>query len=287
MELRNKNNIVFVLSVAFIILVVIIAMFAIITLWGRTNIISKANYEFDEENYLDDVALIYKNQLDRLLLTSNIDNLLPLISDEYLDSIDLDENDKDAVLNYLESNWLITEKASSLAIIDYEVAEGVNNAYIYRFKYRINGLTKYVNLIELEPNSYTLSFEQQNIPSVSEVYIAETVENIEFEVTTEATYETVIRYKVKIKNNTGVDVTFDFNDVTKVEAILEDGSNFDLAGVVVGAEEENKLTNGSFISQTLAFALPFSKQASVEKLIFYNVLIGDITKNIEVNLKAY
>lgn len=285
MELKNKNNMLFILTIAFIVLVVIITGFVIFSLWNRTNFSSKANYDFDKDKYLDEVANIYKNQLDGLLLSSNIDSLIPLLNNDYLTSINLDKNNKEGILNYLEKEWLISKRASSLAVIDYEVAEGSNNAYIYRFKYRVNGLSKYVNLIELEPNSYTLSFDQQNIPSVSEVYIVESVDDIEFEITTEASLSTVIRYNVQITNNKSVDVKFDFNDVTKVEAILDDGSNFDLASVVVGSEEDYKLTSGSYISQTLAFSIPFAYQSRVEKLIFYSVEIGGETRNIEVNLK--
>ncbi len=285
MELKNKNNMLFVLTIVFIVLVVIITFFVIFSLWNRTNFSSKANYSFDKDKYLDEVAIIYKNQLDSLLLSSNIDNLIPLLNNDYLTSINLDKSNREGILSYLEKEWLISKRSSSLAVIDYEVAEGSNNAYIYRFKYRVNGLSKYVNLIELEPNNYTLSFDQQNIPSVSEVYIIESVEDIEFEITTEASLATVIRYNVQIKNNKSVDVKFDFNDVTKVEAILDDGSNFDLASVVVGSEEDYKLTSGSYISQTLAFSIPFAYQSRVEKLIFYSVEIGGETRNIEVNLK--
>lgn len=284
MEIKNKNNMLFILTVVFIITVVVITLFVIFTLWGRTNISSKASYDFNNETYLDKVATTYKNQLDGLLLESNIDSLIPLLRDDYLSSINLDRENKDGILNYLKTNWLVASRPSSMSIIDYEIAKGSNNAYIYRFKYRVNGLSKYVNLIEIEPNSYTLSFEQQNIPNVSEVYVVKNVDNIEFEITTEATLSTVIRYNARITNNTGVNVKFDFNDVTKVEAILKDGSNIDLASVVVGSEEDYMLTNGSMINQTLAFSIPFSSQSSVEKLVFYNVEIGEITKNIEVDL---
>ena len=286
MELKDKNKTLFIASVSLIVIIVVVAISVIVWIWSRTSFETMAKYDFNKDTYMDSVATNYQYDLEKLLKSSNIDSLIEVLDPEYLKEIGFEKAQKDKILKYLKDNWLISTTKSSMKILEYTVAKGSNNVYIYRYKYRINGIEKYVNLIELEPDSYTLSFDQTSIPDVSNIYITKNVENIEFEVSTEATLETIIRYNVKITNNTGTTIKFNFDDVTSVEAILDDDSNVDLVGVVMGSDDY-EVANGLYINQTLSFAIPFNRQSSVKKLIFYGVQIGDETKNIEVELSDY
>ena len=272
MNFKDKDK-VFLISVILMVIIVIIFTFVIIFgIWSRTSLSTMGKYDFNKDTYMDDVAVKYQYKIEQLLKSSNINSLIEVLDPEYLESIGLDKTQKDKILTYLKDNWLISTTKSSIKMLEYTIAKGINNVYIYRYKYRLNDIERYVNLIELEPDSYTISFDQISIPDVSNVYTVKSIENIEFEVSTEATLETLIRYNVKITNNTGVTVKFDFDDVTSVEAVLEDNSNIDLAGVIMGSDNY-EITDGSSMNQTLSFAIPFDRQLEVKKLIFYGVLM--------------
>lgn len=286
MEIKNKDNILFISTVLFILLCIIIAIVFIVFIWTRTGIGLVAEYNFDKDNYQDNVAKMYKSEIEKLLNGYDDDKLIKLINVNYLEKNNLSKDNKDEIINFLKNNRLMSTTKSSLAIVDYEVAEGSNNMYIYRFRYRVNGFTKYVNLLEIEPSSYTLSFEQNEIPNVSKVYVAKIIDNINFEVTTAQTLTSVITYNVKITNNSDYDIQFEFDDISKVRIILDDETGIELAGVVTAPEDEFKLNNGgSYLNQEFSFELPFSKQASVKSIVFYKVQIGSDTKDIIIDLK--
>lgn len=284
-NVKNKNNLIFYITIAMIVVVAIISIVVIVNIWTGSSKNLMATYTFNEDTYLDKVARNYQLRMSSILVSNNFATLEKILDNDYLKSVGLENATSDEKKDYLLKNNIIATSASNLVISNYEVAKGVENTYVYRYAYQVGGKAKYFNLIEHEPYDYTISFEQDAIPSISEVYVDKIIDDIDFEISTEASLSTVVRFNAKITNNSNDTIKFDFNSISKVAVYLEDGSSETLAGIVTVSEDECTLKPQSFLNKTLEFAIPFSRQSEIQKIVFYSVEVGDTTKNIEIDLK--
>lgn len=280
MKIKNKNDIILLSIVLFVISSIIVACIYIYNIWNKKydeNYIGKYSYTGFDEN----VVLRYQNELEKILRKDKALYLVGKLDDEYLKSINLTKDKPYDVIKYLNKQNLL---ASSPTIIEYSYSiDDSTGVYVYYFTYDSNGYIKKVHLIEREPYIYTISFDQEHIPSVAKKNVTAYENGLKFELTLlDSKYDSV-KYNLKITNNSSNVVKFDFNNVSSVELNLDDGNYIKLASVVASNEEDYYLNRNSCFNQELFFSVPIDKQSKIDSIVLYNILIGEKKNTIKIN----
>lgn len=209
--------------------------------------------------YLDDLSI--------LLLEGNFEKLYKKIDKLYLDDNGLNEKN---TKKFLTDNIFI---GKSVSIDSYELSkEGTN--YVYRIKYTMNGLNRYVNLIEPKPYNYTLSFDQKNIPTndkgKQKTYL---VNNIKFDITIMEKTDNHIKYSVIITNQDVKTAEFNFDTVNTAVLVLKDNTEIKM-GTVVMDKNNTILTLGSVTKEEFFYTLSLENQSKIKGIKLKDVMIN-------------
>lgn len=279
----GKNDKILLLIVSFIVIVVILLIVLLFMIWSPKNNKNNDIITYSYPGFEEKVVTMYQKQLQVLLKESNTKLLAEKLDDEFLSNKSLNRDNITAIKKYMNDNKLVTTNRA--AITGYELSyNDESGVAVYRFKYYNKyGFTRYVNLIETEPYIYTLSFESEYVPTSAKKNVIDSYENIKFEINLLESKSSSVKYNAKITNNNENTVKFNFNDVSSVELLLNDGSNIKLSSVIASNEENYVLTTTSYINQELFFAIPSEKQGNIKSIIFYNVLIGEKKTNIKID----
>ncbi|MEG2646229.1 MAG: hypothetical protein RSA08_04295 [Clostridia bacterium] len=209
--------------------------------------------------YLDDLSI--------LLLEGNFEKLYKKIDKLYLDDNGLNEKN---TKKFLTDNIFI---GKSVSIDSYELSkEGTN--YVYRIKYTMNGLNRYVNLIEPKPYNYTLSFDQKNIPTndkgKQKTYL---VNNIKFDITIMEKTDNHIKYSVIITNQDVKTAEFNFDTVNTAVLVLKDNTEIKMCTVVMD-KNNTILTLGSVTKEEFFYTLSLENQSKIKGIKLKDVMIN-------------
>lgn len=280
MKIKNKNDIILLSIVLFVLCSIIVSFVFIFNIWNKKNdenYIGRYSYSGFEEN----VVSRYQKEIEKILKKDKALYLVGKLNDEYLKSINLTKDKPYEVINYLNKQNLLS---SSPTVTEYSYSiDDSTGIYIYDFTYDSNGYNKKVYIIEEEPYKYTISFDQEYIPKVAKEKVTAYDSGIEFELTLLESKSNSVKYNLKITNNSTNVIKFDFNNVSSVELNLEDGSYIKLASVVASNEEDYYLNKNSYFNQELFFSIPIDKQSKIDSIILYNVLIGEEKKIIKID----
>ena len=235
MKLKNRNDILLLSFVLFIIVIVIALIITIIKIWTPTNKNTEIT-SYTYNGFENEIIMYYTKQLEKILKKDNSKILISKLDNEYLNSINLKNNDNNEIIKYLEKEQLLSDYPK---IINYTVSSNTTTGvYVYNFTYNTNGLNKKVYLIETKPYVYTISFNQEYSPTTALKDIVETKNNIKFEISVKETTNESIKYNAKITNNNSNNIKFDFNNVASVELTVDDGSKIKVAGVIATNEND-------------------------------------------------
>ena len=228
---ENEENLVSIITILFIVL----SVFIIIILWVNTigDITNKAINQLTEVDYDNNMKNEYQNILSTLLNTNHIDELYKKLEIEYISKNNINE---DNIREFLLKNNLI---GNSIYFISSDVIDNINGTKIFRFYYKNYSNYKYVNVIEINPNEYYISFEQENIVDYINFVTSGVYEGIRYEIAPLETTSNSIKYELKITNENELDANIDFNDVNALQLVTSSG-NISLGGVI--AENNKNIT---------------------------------------------
>lgn len=268
---ENEENLVSIITILFIVL----SVFIIIILWINTigNITNQAINQLTEVDYDNNMKAEYQNILNTLLNTNHIDELYKKLEIGYISKNNINE---DNIREFLLKNNLI---GNSIYFISSDVIDNVDGTKIFRFYYKNYSNYKYVNVIEINPNEYYISFEQENIVDYINFATSGVYEGIRYEIAPLETTSNSIKYELKITNENELDANIDFNDVNAIQLVTSNG-NISLGGVI--AENNKNITKGSTISRELYYNIDENSISNIIGITIYNVKVGEKSFNLEI-----
>lgn len=270
---ENEENVISIVTIIIIIITIII----IIIMWILA--FSNNNYEqplntYEQVNYVEEKTQQYQNIILNLLNTRNVEKLYSNMDLEYLNKNNINE---DNVRNYLLTNNLIGNSIEIVSATNFSEGE----VYIFRFYYKNYNDYKYVNIIEHSPDDYTISFEQEEIDSNTQISYHGTNNEVSCDLIVLEQTNDYVRYKIRITNNNSLDLHIDFNDINTFTLI---GDNFSIPVASVVAEDISDLTQGSSVSKELYFSISSEQLNSCNYLGVRNLTINNSTFDILIEL---
>lgn len=267
-----------------ILILLIVGIIAIIYIWFFSNSNTESNADLGKYTLSDFKSKtydIYSNEVKRLLLPQNTQQLYEKMQSSFLTSQNLNESN---FKSYLEQNNLISK---NIVFTSYSVIEK-NDIYVYRINYNVNDdngnliANKVVNVIEEKPYSYTISFDQESVSLLESYNISRVVNNIRFDIVCLNSSTESIKFKIVISNDNDKDVIVNFDNVSDVVLILDDNTFVKMAASVVSGDNET-LTKGSSITKEAFFPIGLQDQGQIKSISFGNVKIGNVEEVITLD----
>ena len=262
---ENEENVISFVTILIIIIGIIVVL--------CTFIISFSDNEEDEiinkispYSYTENMIIEYENIVKNLLNARNTEELYNKLDANYITKNNLNQEN---VKSFLIDNGLV---GNSVAIISSEVFQQ-DEIYIFRYYYKNYSDNKYVNVIELSPNEYYISFDQEiGDINTSQIRYSSDIDNIYFDLSLVEKSEDSVKFLIKVLNQGEFDVFVDFNDINTFSLIKENGDIYKLSGVV--AQDNNLIQPNSSITPELYFSINSED---------YNECIGMQVLNININ----
>lgn len=284
----DPNKKTFNISVAFVIVYIILAIIILVIIWypkNQNNFSGEMEYTnvTDGEKRCQD---LYLSQIRFYLKDQNSDELIKKLDNSFMENNNLNENNyKEFLLNnnIIGKNPILKESSFS--------KQG-DNVYVYRIKYYLNGYQRFVNVIETYPYQFTISFEQDSLPLINNSSNETTtkasvknnnIDNVKYQVSKTSVRDNGVTYTLTITNNSDKNIEFNFDNITNVSVILNNGKSANLGAAVISSDED-VLTPGSSLKKELFFAVSSSDQDKITSIRIQNVKIGDEKKTISINL---
>lgn len=302
LKIKNKNKFLIFFSILLILVVTIISILLNVVIRKNENRISNAYEKSNNRspqnkisdidkytqntssNVIEETQSSYFQELENILKIDNIDSLYSKMNIEFLTKNGLNENN---FKEYVLKNEYVGKFPASTSLT-YSIQR--DGSYVYRFKcFRDDRTSFYVNLIETKPFEYTLDFSQEKIPTldVGKYYDYNYDYNLEFEVTELERTEDSIAYQLKVTNNGDREIEFYLNNITDMALEIESDTNAKTDGYVkqsssVLSSRKYKISKNSYFIKKLYFPLDMQYHSKVKGMIFYNVRIEDINKDIQI-----
>lgn len=227
--------------------------------------------EFNKE-----IKSTYMNDIENLLVSKDVDEIFSITNDNFLTKYNLT---KENFENYLYDKNIIGKKITMLGV---STGKQENNICVYRVKYIVDYKIRYVNLIETNSYEYTLDFEQEIIPTVTEHKYTVINSNIEFIVEETERLEKGIRYRLKITNNNDYAVEFNINSISGLALTMIDGGLVKQTDTAL-TSTSGKITKNSSISKDLYFPINMQYHSDITGMLFYNVKLDKYTTNVQID----
>ncbi len=109
------------------------------------------------------------------------------------------------------------------------------------------------------------------------------IDNVKYQVSKTSVRDNGVTYTLTITNNSDKNIEFNFDNITNVSVILNNGKSANLGAAVISSDED-VLTPGSSLKKELFFAVSSSDQDKITSIRIQNVKIGDEKKTISINL---
>ena len=280
----DSNKKTFNYSVLFVGVYIVLAILILLWIWlpkniKQSNVALKYNNIDSNQKAID----MYTIKLKKLLSKGDLEELYNKLDSNYISSNNLN---KDNYISFLENKGYISEK---IEIISSTVNIQENDIYVYRFLYSNGVENKYVNVIEIKPYEYSLSFEQDTLPNVNKeeenynnnLEISESssdkvtvLNNVKYSVSKKSIRDNGITYTLKITNNSEDEIRYKFDNITNVSVVLEDGKEAFMGGTVMTSDEDNLSVSG-YLEKDLFFAVSSSDQNKIKYIKIRNVRYGD------------
>lgn len=274
MEKRNDINIYILSGIIVFVILIIVIIYSLITNIGDDNEVNI----LENVDYKSRSIEAYTNILKELLSPNN--------SQEIFENLDEDFKNKngitqDNIYNYLIDNGLVS---SNIQIQDCNIFER-NTYLVYRFKY--NGFLpdRYINLIEIEPFNYTLSFEQNDFNNIIfEENIEYTSEYIELIIENSQVTDSTVKINFRIYNIlSDKDIEINLNDIYTISLVLNDGETITQNSIIANESMNNYILKpNSNILVESSFDVLEEQQSNVVGILFRNISIDGEIKNIEI-----
>lgn len=299
-KIENKKRFFICFCIFIIIFVISICILVNIIISKNENKVSKAyeksnrrstqskiadiNTYTQTDNVADEIQKTYLQEIEELLNVENIDSLYLKTNKKFLEKNNLNE---DNFKEYILKNEYVGRFPTSTS---FTSSVQRNGSYIYRFRcYRDDRTKFYVNLIETQPFEYTVDFSQDTIPTQDsgEYTYYNNEYELEFNVIELERTEDTIAYQLKVTNNSDKEIEFYLNNISDMSLKISTESGNNIEGYVkqissVLSSRKYILNKDSYFVKKMYFALDMQYHSKVEGMIFYNVRIEDINKNLEI-----
>lgn len=292
----DESKKTFNFTILFFIVYAILAIGVLLWIWWPKDA-KKINSSFSYQNIdgKQKALDIYTIEIRSLLAENDLELLYSKLDEGYKKQYGID---KDNYKSFLEQSDYISK---NINILSSTVNIQENEVYVYRYTYTCNNKKRYVNVIETKPYEYTISFEQDSIPIITESgednnsnesddenftlsnKKTSIIDNIKYEVTTETIRENGINYVIEITNNSDKTVEYNFNNITNISVVLSDGKEAYLGGAVVSSDDDI-LTPKSSLKKNLFFPVSSADQNKIKYIKIRNVKIGDEKKTISISI---
>lgn len=257
-------------------LIALILIIVIVSIWmpmfkndEEIAVISSAK-SYSREEYENKNLEFYKNLALQYIDKDNYDLYKDKIDKSYLEKYGLTQ---DNAKDYLISNKILGHPTSTTVIYNSKIKTD-NKKYVYTYTYKFGNEEKKIHFIEEYYELYTISFDQESYPVISEGYEVE-YENLKFKFEAENSYENTLVLNMSIENNSTEEYTFNLDSNTKASLIIADGTSKDLDSVIVGNETSKIISiPGSVMNTKLAFNVDVENQATIK-----NILLNDVVKS--------
>jgi len=221
----------------------------------------------------------YKQFLEKYLKIDNYDKLYNYISSDYIES--LGNYSKEQLRNYLLSNGLIS---TSITVNDITYSNIDDNESMFRISYTSNLGSRYVNVYEDKPLNFKLSFEQEDLSSISSKKNMKFVnDNVKYTFEVQEANDTSIRYKLNIENNSESTYEYDFSALNSVQ-VISNSNYVNIASIANSSSLDYIITPGSSKSIELFYNLAFENQMNITGFLIRNVKVNGVTQNIKLEV---
>lgn len=281
MEIDEKEKIYIYFVITIVILILIAVIVIIWTPNKKSALESQINKNTENMDYEITQKEKYTRILNRLLITSNFEQLYEKLDQKWLDKNTF--SSKDEVKKYLVDNFYITN--TSININNIEVLT-TDNACV--FKYNINNNGKNVNVIvnEYLPYQYAISFDQEEISILSGKSYKYNVDDVCYEINTLYAGNNVVQYELIIKNNSDNTYVWNFDNTSDIVLYLLDGTGMGCSDATSFATNILTLKKDGVISIKLTFNISFKNQSDINEIAFFNVLKNNEKYEIRIPLNG-
>ena len=270
---NNEDNLTSIIYIAGIIIAVAIIIF----MWAFSFKSVKKNpiNTFVQTDLKTEVENKYEGILSNLLKASNSEKLFAKMDIKYLNNNNLNEN------NFKE--FIIKEGyvGNAINFISTSVSSNEEGVYLYRFYYKNYSDFKYVNVIEVTPNEYYISFDQNEIPDTARNSKIGTTDDIKYELLLKEYNDSYVKLLLKIENINLEDMKININDINTF-SLRNNGIYIPLSGVVTSST--NILSTNSSVLVELNYNVDITTYLGCSDLVIRNVSIGSKEKDIFIEL---
>lgn len=258
--------------------IILVTLVILVLIWSgifyKKEIASDINKFNLQDSYIENREEYYKAVMRSLLNANNFESLYKKIDLKYLDENGLNENN---AKDYFVSNYLVGTNPVVLGCSSSTESEDI---YVFRIEYRINGLTKYANIIENDLNSYSVNFSQELDDNFESNYSGK-INGIVYDIKMVSQTTNNMKYQVKLTNTNSDDLTINFNDLSSFQ--LKVGDDYYKLSSVVVDNNSYVLTKDSTINRELFFDISSELQSSISGLRIANAQIGEQKLNIDID----
>ena len=170
---------------------------------------------------------------------------------------------------------------NSVEIISSDCIQN-SEIYVFRYYYKNYNDYKYVNVIEREPNIYTITFDQdiEYLGEYNKEIYTGMNNNVECEASLIDIGNNFLKYNIKItNNNNNLTATIDMNDVTTF-CLFGDDFQTPVSSVTTTSIEE--LTKNSSVNMELYFNISQEERDMCKGIRINNVNIGEEYFDIDI-----
>lgn len=264
---NNKKSVLIAFGVYIFITLIVLIFIWIPKTDGRIKY-DKVNMDSKKQ----ELATYYYNKILSEFKNLNKESVSSLLSNNYLN---FSNKENKEIINELEEKGVFSSEISMSNMTVYED----KGTYVYTATINTLNDNIKINLIEEKPYNYAIAFDDFYSFTNSEKTV--TKENIKFTIDSEYRNFEYIKYDMRIENKENVYCSFDFNNITGVQAVLEDGTKFALANAV-STEAATVVRQNTTISKQFVFNIPVQLQNSIEYIIFNDVKIDSAIMNIKI-----
>lgn len=269
---KEKILINIAISVVIIILIVIIYL-----IWSPTFSSNESINTYDSSiTYESTMEEYYRSYLNENLKITNFDNLYENINKEYIEN-SIGEDNKDKLEQYLRDNNLISMNVT----IDDVTVSNNGYQYIYRFSYYVHNMKKYVNITEIRPYIFEISFEQSDLSTLNNGNFNFIQDDIYYAFEVLSSNDTSIKYKLTITNNSNHEVIYDFSNLNSIQ-LINNNRYINMALIANSSTVDYSISPGSYKSIEILFNVPFSEQMNISGFKVNNVTVNGEVGSIEL-----
>ena len=269
---KEKILINIAISVVIIILIVIIYL-----IWSPTFSSNESINTYDSSiTYESTMEEYYRSYLNENLKITNFDNLYENINKEYIEN-SIGEDNKDKLEQYLRDNNLISMNVT----IDNVTVSNNGYQYIYRFSYYVHNMKKYVNITEIRPYIFEISFEQSDLSTLNNGNFNFIQDDIYYAFEVLSSNDTSIKYKLTITNNSNHEVIYDFSNLNSIQ-LINNNRYINMALIANSSTVDYSISPGSYKSIEILFNVPFSEQMNISGFKVNNVTVNGEVGSIEL-----